>query len=186
MRAGDRVMRCGAAGQLINVIDWIAGWLADCTRCGFGADTDGEGGRRQVRWTRRDAADIGVVSKSVRLSYLTCPSTTQSASSVTLCQSISPRAVSGVLPLLPIPSPLAILRATGCPGPIDPQCLLFSCSSPPRCRAIWNKNKTIWHSTWAAALSLKEETSLALSCTASCPHPPACPTTTTTTTNLRT
>lgn len=41
MRAGGRVMRCGAAGQLIELIemiemiDWLAGGLTACTRCGF-------------------------------------------------------------------------------------------------------------------------------------------------------
>lgn len=179
-------MRCGAAGQLINVIDWIAGWLADCTRCGFGADTDGEGGRRQVRWTRRDAADIGVVSKRFAchisharpppslpvLSLCVSPSVLGQCLEFCLC---SPSHLPWLFCAQPAVPALSTRNASFSPVPVPLGVVPYGIKIKPSGTVPGQQPS---HS--------RKRTSLALSCTASCPHPPACPSTTTTTTNLRT
>lgn len=89
--------------------------------------------------------------------------------SPSLCQLVSHSVTNKSVPSSAIWSPAQLPDSPGCfarnrlsRSPIDPQCLLFSCSSCPRCRAMWNKNKTTWHST-SAAISLHETpTSLAL------------------------
>jgi len=83
-----------------------------------------------VRWTTRGVADIGVVSRgSLVISHMLVHHFSPDRRSVrSISRSISPRFSVWSIAQLPV-SPGLFARNRLSRSPIDPQCLLFSCSS---------------------------------------------------------